>query len=139
MFYVANIITLSIFLEVLWKSTLLVYYKLYIFWPPLVNQFDIHGLFFGGYTRFILLDKWVFMVIGKPCLLKVCNCHIQLYYCFHCVINFIVAFLIIISIILIAPRSYMCFYFFLSGLNYIVSLIPKYWRKHLTKLSCDII
>ena len=60
MFYVANVITLINFLELLWKFTLLVCYKLNIFWPPRVNQFDILVLLFGGYARFIPLDKIVF-------------------------------------------------------------------------------
>ena len=60
MFYVANVITLSAFLELLWKFTLLVRYRLNITRPPRVNQFDIHALLFGGYSRFITLDKMVF-------------------------------------------------------------------------------
>ena len=58
--YVANIITLSVFLELLWKFILLVHYKLNIFRPPRVNQFDIHALLFRGYAKFIPLDKMVF-------------------------------------------------------------------------------
>ena len=60
MFYVANVITLSVVLELLWKFTLLVRYKLNIFRPPRVNQFGIRALIFRGYARFIPLDKMVF-------------------------------------------------------------------------------
>ena len=59
MFYVSNIVTFSVFLELLCKSTLIVCYKLNIFRPPRVNQFDILALLFGGYAKFILLDKMV--------------------------------------------------------------------------------
>ena len=57
MFYVASVITFSLFFELMWKYTLLVHYKLNIFQPPRVNQFDIFTLLFGVYTSFILLDK----------------------------------------------------------------------------------
>ena len=60
MLLVAKIIALSVVLELLWKSTLLVCYKLNIFRPPQVNHFDIRALLFGGYARFILLDRMVF-------------------------------------------------------------------------------
>ena len=60
MFYVANFITLNVVLELLLTCTLLVRYKLKIFRPPRVNQFDIRALLFGGYARFIPLDKMVF-------------------------------------------------------------------------------
>ena len=59
MFYVANVITLSVFSELLWKPTLLVCYKLNRFQPPQVNQFDTRALLFGGYARFIPLDKMI--------------------------------------------------------------------------------
>ena len=57
MFYVANVITLGVVLELLWKFTLLVYYQLNIFQPPWVNQFDILALLFGNYARFISVYK----------------------------------------------------------------------------------
>ena len=60
MFYIANTIKLSVVLDLLWKFTLIVCYKLNIFRPPLVNQFYIHALLFGGYSRFIPLDNLVF-------------------------------------------------------------------------------
>ena len=60
MFYVANVITLSVYLELLWKFTLLVRYKLNIFRPPWVNHFYIRELLFGGYARFVPLDEMVF-------------------------------------------------------------------------------
>ena len=53
MFYVANVITFSVFLDLLWKFTLLVRYRLNIFRPPRVNQFDIFARLFGGYARSI--------------------------------------------------------------------------------------
>ena len=59
MFYVANVITFSLSLDLLRKFTLLVRYKLNIFRPPQVNQFDNSALLFGGYTSFIPLDKMV--------------------------------------------------------------------------------
>ena len=64
MMYVASIIRFRVFSELLRKSTLLAHCKLNIFWPPLVNQFDICALLFGGYDRFITLYKWYYMVIG---------------------------------------------------------------------------
>ena len=57
MFYIANVITFREFSELLWKSTLLVRYKLNRFQPRQVNQFDIYACLFGGYSRFIPLDK----------------------------------------------------------------------------------
>ena len=59
MFYADNVIALSGGLELLWKFTLLVRYKLNIFRHPWVNQFDIRELLFVVYARFILLDKMV--------------------------------------------------------------------------------
>ena len=58
MFYVARTIKFSVFLDLLWKHILIVCYKLNMIWPP--YQFDICVLLFGGYTRFIPLDKIVF-------------------------------------------------------------------------------
>ena len=60
MFYIAKVITFSTFLELLWISTLLIRHKLNIFWPPHVNQFDTHALFFGSCARFIPLGKMVY-------------------------------------------------------------------------------
>ena len=60
MFHVSSVITLRVFLELLWKFTLLVCYKLNRFRPPRVNQFDIRALLFSSYARFIPLDKMVF-------------------------------------------------------------------------------
>ena len=59
MFYVDSVITFSVFLELLYKSTLLIRYKLNSFRPPQVDQFDIHSLLFGGYIRFIPIDKMI--------------------------------------------------------------------------------
>ena len=44
MFYVSIVITFSIFLELLFNYTLLVFYKLNKFLPPRVNQFNIRAL-----------------------------------------------------------------------------------------------
>ena len=60
MFYVANVTTLSVVSELLWKFTLFIRYKLSIFRPPWVNQFDICELLLGGYYSFISLNKMVF-------------------------------------------------------------------------------
>ena len=65
MFYIASVITFGIFLELPWKSTLLVFCKLNIFWHPQVNQFDIIALIFGGYARFTPLDKMVYIDNGN--------------------------------------------------------------------------
>ena len=46
MFYVANVITFSVFQKVLLKFTLLICYKINIFQPPRVNHFDIRALLF---------------------------------------------------------------------------------------------
>ena len=59
-FYIVNVISLSVVLELLWRFTLLVHYKLNIFQTPQLNQFDILALLFGGYARLIPLDKMVF-------------------------------------------------------------------------------
>ena len=59
MFYVANVIPFRVFLELMWKSNFLVRYKLNRFQPPQVNHFDICAQIFGGYARFIPLDKIV--------------------------------------------------------------------------------
>ena len=60
MFYVANVIKFSIFLELMWKFTLLTRYRLNSLRPPRVNQFDICALLFGGYSRFIPLGKFFY-------------------------------------------------------------------------------
>ena len=59
MFYVANVIKFSAFSELLRKSNLLLSYKLSRFRNTRLNQFDISALLFGGYVRFIPLDKMV--------------------------------------------------------------------------------
>ena len=75
MFYAANIITVSVFLELLWKFIILICYKLNIFGPPLVNQFDIRAILFGGYARFV---PWYFVemtscILSEPCLVNIFN------------------------------------------------------------------
>ena len=59
MFYVASVIKVCVFSDVLWKSTLPVRYKLNRFRLPLVNYFDICALLFLCYISFIPLDKMV--------------------------------------------------------------------------------
>ena len=44
MFYVASVITFNVFLELLWKPTLFVHYKLNGFRSPQVIQIDIRAL-----------------------------------------------------------------------------------------------
>ena len=61
MFYKASIIKFSLILELLWKSTLLVHYKLNRFRFLQVNQLDIHLLLLGVYDRLIPLDKMVYI------------------------------------------------------------------------------
>ena len=59
MFYVAIMITFSLFSWLLWKYNLLVVTSYMGSGIDGLNQFDICGLFFGGYDRFIPLDKMV--------------------------------------------------------------------------------
>ena len=61
MFYIASVIAFSVFSELLWKASLLVQYKINVFWPPNVNQFDIYVQLFSGYARLIPLDKMVYI------------------------------------------------------------------------------
>ena len=63
MFYIVNAIKFSVFSELLWKYNLLVCYELNRFWSPRVNQFDISAILFGGYTRFLPLDKMVIQLM----------------------------------------------------------------------------
>ena len=101
MFYIANIMTLSIVLEFLWKLNLLVRYKLNIFHPPRVNQFDICALLFDDYDRFIPLDKTVFYGYWKALTSgSLSVLHIDLTFS-RFVMDSVVVFLIMISIILI--------------------------------------
>ena len=60
MFYVANVIEFSVFLDLLCTFNLLVGYRLNRFWSQQLNQFDTHALLLGGYVSLILLDKMVF-------------------------------------------------------------------------------
>ena len=46
MYYLASVIAFSVFLELLWRSTLLICYRLNRFQCPQVNQFDICELLF---------------------------------------------------------------------------------------------
>ena len=79
MFYVANVITFSVFLELLWKNTLLVRYRSNRFRPPQVNQFYIRAQLFGGYTRFIPLFKVVSIYNVKPSLWQFIDVTIRFY------------------------------------------------------------
>ena len=74
MFYVASVITVSVFLELLWKFTLLIRYKLNIFRTPQVNHFYIRVLLFSSYASFIPLDKMVYIYNGKTFPLEVHRC-----------------------------------------------------------------
>ena len=133
MFYVASFITFRLFSDFLWKSNLLICYKLNIFRPPQVKQFDMRSLLFGGFARFIPLDK---MVETFP--LEVNLCQSYIWHFLPCVIesrcgltnyywnNY--------NIVL----GYVCFYHCLSCWKYTIFLTPTYWRKYLTDLSCDI-
>ena len=138
MFYVANVITLSVFSELLWKPTLLVCCKLNRFQPPRVNQFNISTLIFGGYARFIPLDKMVLydymetLLSGSSSMLHValtlfplCTvlcCSLYNYYRNNS--NSVL--------------WYMCFYYCLSGWNYIIYLTPNYWRFFDQAITYDV-
>ena len=66
MFYVDSGITFRFFSGLLWKSTLLISYKLDILRPSQVNQFDMYALLFGSYSSFLLLNK--FSLVAKTIL-----------------------------------------------------------------------
>ena len=70
MLCIASVITFSVFLESLRKSTLLVHYKLSRFWTREMNHFDICALLFVGYTRFIPFYKMVLYGLWKSTLWK---------------------------------------------------------------------
>ena len=138
MFSVANIITLSVVPELLWKFTLIVRYKLRIFRPPRVNQFDIYAMLFWGYSRFTPLDKmlfygyWKTLPSGSSLMLHIALRLFLLYNGLCCSLyNY---YLNSYNIVL----CYMCFDYCLSGWNCIIYPTPNYWTKHLTKLSCDV-
>ena len=76
MFYVASVIIFGVFSELLWKSTLLVRYKLNWFRPPWVNQFESCALLFGGYARIMLIDKMVYIYIKEKLFVLLYQCHI---------------------------------------------------------------
>ena len=138
MFYVANIIILSVVLELLWKFTLLVRHKLNIFRPPRVNQFDICSLLFGGYARFIPLDKMVFYYYWK--ILPSGGSEML-----HTALTL---FIFCNGICCILYNSYLkkfnsffrylYFYYWLSSWNYSIYLTRNYWRKKLTEMLCDV-
>ena len=128
MLCVANVITYIVVLELLWKFYSLVHYKLNRFLPPQVKQFDICALLFGGYDRFVPLNKMVFYGYWKTLpssslsmlyialtLFSLCNvlcCSLYQYYLNNSNIVY----------------RYVCFYYCLSGWNYIISLTTNYWK-----------
>ena len=121
MIYVASVITFNVFFELLWKSTLLVCYKLNRFRPPQVNQFDIPALLFIFYARFVSLDKMVYIDNRNLSQLALTF--------FHCVMDYYFSLLNYpLGRIIIALWCYVCFYYILSGWNNITILTPNYWR-----------
>ena len=133
MFYVANAIIFSVFLKLPWKFTLIVRHKLNIFWPLHVNHFDIRALLFGGYARFIPLDKMVFCGYWKSLpSVNLLMSHIALTLFLLCnglccsLLNYYLN-----NSNSILPYAY--FYYFLSGWNYIIHLTPNY-RKFFVRL-----
>ena len=128
MLCVANVITYIVVLELLSNFSSLVHYNLNRFRSPWVKQFDILALLFGGYARFIPLNKMVFygyfktlpsssssMLYIALTLFPLCNvlcCSIYHYYLNNS------------NIVL----RYVCFYYCLSGWNYIISLTTNYWK-----------
>ena len=115
MFYVANVITFSIFLELVWESTLLLRYKLNRFRPPHVNQFDIHALLFRGYIRFILLDKMIYRDNGNLPSGSSPMSQLSLTLFMLCTVLSLYSFNFTLRIILIYTRRYVCFYYCISG------------------------
>ena len=67
MLYVAIVITFSVFLGLLWNYSSLVYYKLNIFRPPRVNQFDICALLVWKLRQVHTVKlNGVLWFVGKP-------------------------------------------------------------------------
>ena len=138
MFYINIIITFSLFSELLWKSTLLVRYKLNRFLFTRVSKFDIHALLFGGYYRFIPLDKMVFIEnINLP---SVSSSMSQIYLTLFLFCNgfSLQSFQLSSWDNYNSVRRQACFYYCLSGLNNIIFLTLRYQRKYLNNLSCDV-
>ena len=87
MSYLASVITVSVFLELLWKSSLLVCSKLNIFRCPQVNQFDLVDCYLSvppysyHYIQLYIciMETWPF---------EVHQCHSHLWDCFYCVIDY---------------------------------------------------
>ena len=139
LFYESNVIIFSIDLELLWKPTLLIRYKLNIFWYPRVNQFDIFALFVRSLRQVHTVRlKWYFMVDENLPSGSSLMSEIAWHY-FCCVMNsYCIHFNYPLGIILIPLRCYTCFYYRLSCSNNIIFLTPKYLRQHLTELSCNV-
>ena len=128
MFYKANFIKLSVVLDLLWKYSLLLCYKLNIFRRPWVNQFNVCALLFRGYIMFIPLDKMVFygywkdLNSGSSSMLHIALNLCPLYYgLYFSLSNY---YLNNYNSVLWFMRFYYC----LSGWNYIISLTFNYWR-----------
>ena len=67
------------------------------------------------------------------------RCHIYLWRFFCRVMDYDCSlFYYPLVIILIALHRYLCFYYHLSVWNSIIFLTPRYWRKKLNNLSCDV-
>ena len=129
-FYVDTIINFSFFLELLWKSTLLVRYKLNKFRSPQVNQFDICAVLYGSYARFVPLDKMVYMNNGN--LISGSSPMSQLSWnCFYCLMDYycsifnytlgivIIAFTTLcVSITAIVAKTIIFFWLLILGENF---------------------
>ena len=61
------------------------------------------------------------------------------WHCFRCVMDsYCRVFNSPLGIIIILFAATLCFYHHICDWNYIIFLIPFYWRKHLTELSFDV-
>ena len=115
MSYVVSVITFSVILVLLWDFTLLVFYKLYRFCSPILNQFDIHTLLFCVYYRFIPIDKMIYIYNGNLTYCSLLMSQFDLIF-FRCVMDsYCNLFNCPLRIILIALRRYMCLSYCLSG------------------------
>ena len=138
MFYVANVITFSVFMEILQKSTLLISYKFNRIWTPWVNHLifvHCYLLVIPGSHRQI---KCSYMVsVNLP---YGSSSTSQLYLILFPLCNVILFQYFKLSSQNSSNRflQYMCFYYCFSDRNCIIYLNTDYWRKHLTKLSCDV-
>ena len=110
MFYLASVITFSVFLELLWTSLIFVHCYLedtpglyrYIKWSYMVNGDLPYG---SSYMSQLALA--LFLLCNGLC----CSLPNDYWNNYNIVLR------------------YACFYHYLSGWNYIISLTPNYWRK----------